>query len=100
MRGTLLTMSEDEFADAQPYKGLIEGNDLGYQRDLGCAFMKEVKRAVTMTHTGDTCLSVHQVMASFLSVLQDSDGAGELKTRGGCRRGIGQALSRGVIQGA
>lgn len=74
----LPTVSEDDLADAQVYKGLTEKNDLGHYGNLGGAFTEKIQRAVGMTRTGDTRQRVDQVKTSFLYVFHERNWASEL----------------------
>lgn len=95
------SVDEDAIIDDQVDKGLTDGFNLGYQRDLGGSFIEEVPRVVKMACGGDPCEWVRQVKSNmFCYFLDKNDWALELKSDDETRkRGIGRAISRGLMQG-
>lgn len=60
------------------YKGLIDGDDLGYMENLGDFSIEEVRRAVKVRCAGDACHCAKQVNTNVNTFPYENDWVGKL----------------------
>lgn len=81
-------------------KGLTDTNDLWYKQNPAGSFIKEVQKAVRMTHTEDSFHRIKQVKTNSHSFLHKNDWVGELNLKyGPWKQIIGLAISRALVRG-